>query len=126
MRAELVNRVTQLRYAVARGRGASRPRSASDCIGPRPTADILLAVRSSEPPVKQQLATLAALALFAQVARVHIERRRRRQTMPRTKELTPGLAQSAELVRAWPNQTEASRLLGVEPSTLLRRDLPFE
>jgi len=46
--------------------------------------------------------------------------------MPRTKEPTPGLAQSAELVRAWPNQTEASRLLGVEPSTLLRRDLPFE
>jgi hypothetical protein len=30
------------------------------------------------------------------------------------------------LVHAWPNQTEASGLLGVEPSTLLRRNLPYE
>ena len=46
--------------------------------------------------------------------------------MPRTKEPTPEVAQAAGLVRAWPNQSEASRLLGVEPSTLLRRDLPYE
>lgn len=43
-----------------------------------------------------------------------------------TKERTRAIAASARLVHAWPNQTEASRLLGIDASTLLRRDLPYE